>query len=149
MVSGEGGQLYTIEGVAAGLIMIMTAYLVVNATSVYTAGDTHINDMQLEVLGSDALKMMGTPTNTTMNSIDNSTLRTIVESNNGNKFNATFFPLINNRDNFPGYCISVGFKIAKHKKFFKTSGFVKRLQSNPAFGTVEKRRTKFYLRFKS
>jgi hypothetical protein len=97
MVSGEGGQLYTIEGVAAGLIMIMTAYLVVNATSVYTAGDTHINDMQLEVLGSDALKMMGTPTNTTMNSIDNSTLRTIVESNNGNKFNATFFPLINNR----------------------------------------------------
>jgi len=97
MVSGDGGQLYTIEGVAAGLIMIMTAYLVVNATSVYTAGDTHINDMQLEVLGSDALKMMGTPANITMNSVDNSTLRTIIESNDGNKFNATFFPLINNR----------------------------------------------------
>ena len=43
------GQLYTIEGISAGLIMIMTAYLVVNATSVYTAGDTHISDMQLEV----------------------------------------------------------------------------------------------------
>ena len=49
----EDGQLYTIEGVAAALIMLMTAYLVVNATSVYTAGDTHINDMQLETLGSD------------------------------------------------------------------------------------------------
>jgi hypothetical protein len=97
MVSGDGGQLYTIEGVAAGLIMIMTAYLVVNATSVYTAGDTHINDMQLEVLGSDALKMMDTPKNTTMNSVDNSPLRMIIESNDGGKFNATFFPLINNR----------------------------------------------------
>jgi hypothetical protein len=54
------GQLYTIEGFAAALIMLMTAYLVINATSVYTAGDTHINDMQLEALGSDALTMMGT-----------------------------------------------------------------------------------------
>jgi hypothetical protein len=99
MVSGDGGQLYTIEGFAAGLIMIMTAYLVVNATSVYTAGDTHINDMQLEVLGSDALKMMGTPVNTTMNSVDNSTLSDIIEANplDRNKFNTTFFNLINNR----------------------------------------------------
>ena len=52
------GQLYTIEGIAAALIMIMTAYLVVSATSVYTAGDTHISDMQLEALGTDALKVM-------------------------------------------------------------------------------------------
>jgi hypothetical protein len=44
-MKNEGGQLYTIEGFAAALIMLMTAYLVVNATSVYTAGDTHINDM--------------------------------------------------------------------------------------------------------
>jgi len=54
------GQLYTIEGFAAAIIMLMTAYLVVNATSVYTAGDTHISDMQLEALGSDALTMMTT-----------------------------------------------------------------------------------------
>ena len=54
------GQLYTIEGFAAALIMIATAYLVVNATSVYTAGDTHINDMQLEALGTDALMTMDT-----------------------------------------------------------------------------------------
>ena len=58
MKNNDGGQLYTIEGFAAALIMVITAYLVVNATSIYTAGDTHINDMQLESLGSDALKMM-------------------------------------------------------------------------------------------
>ncbi len=49
MVNSDG-QLYTIEGVAAGLIMLFTAYLVVDATSVYTPGDTHISDMQLEQL---------------------------------------------------------------------------------------------------
>jgi hypothetical protein len=65
MVKNDGGQLYTIEGFAAGLIMVMTAYLVVNATSVYTAGDTHINDMQLEALGSDVLKMMDVTPNST------------------------------------------------------------------------------------
>jgi hypothetical protein len=99
MVSGEGGQLYTIEGFAAALIMIMTAFLVVNATSVYTAGDTHISDMQLEVLGSDALKMIGTPVNTTMNTVGRSPLTEIIESNpvNSNKFNATFFTLINTK----------------------------------------------------
>ncbi len=59
-MKNSDGQLYTIEGFAAALIMITTAYLVVNATSVYTAGDTHISDMQLEALGSDALTMMGT-----------------------------------------------------------------------------------------
>jgi hypothetical protein len=72
------GQLYTIEGFAAALIMLMTAYLVVNATSVYTAGDTHISDMQLEALGSDALTMMATPTNTTMYLSNSSPLRTII-----------------------------------------------------------------------
>jgi hypothetical protein len=61
VVNGDGGQLYTIEGFAAALIMIITAFLVVNATSVYTAGDTHITDMQLEALGTDALMMMDTP----------------------------------------------------------------------------------------
>jgi hypothetical protein len=57
----ERGQLYTMEGVAAGVIMLLTAYIVVSTTSVYTAGDTHIPDMQLEQLGSDVLAMMDTP----------------------------------------------------------------------------------------
>ena len=75
----DGGQLYTIEGVAAALIMVMTAYLVVNATSVYTAGDTHISDMQLETMGTDALTVMGSPMNATENAEGNSTLRSILE----------------------------------------------------------------------
>ncbi|MFA5347511.1 MAG: hypothetical protein WC294_05200 [Methanoregula sp.] len=100
------GQLYTIEGIAAGLIMIMTAYLVVNATSVYTAGDTHINDMQLEALGSDALKMMGTPVNTTMNSGDTSPLRTIIENNDTGTFRTMFLNLTNNRTGLPSEYIN-------------------------------------------
>ncbi|WP_292364980.1 MULTISPECIES: DUF7288 family protein [unclassified Methanoculleus] len=57
----DGGQLYTMEGVAAGVIMLLTAYIVISTTSVYTPGDTHIPDMQLEQLGSDVLAMMDTP----------------------------------------------------------------------------------------
>ena len=57
----DAGQLYTMEGVAAGLIMLLTAYIVVSTTSIYTAGDTHIPDMQPEQLGSDVLAMMDTP----------------------------------------------------------------------------------------
>lgn len=57
----DNGQLYTIEGLAAGLIMIATAYIVLGSTIVYTPGDTHIADMQLETLGNDVLRMMDTP----------------------------------------------------------------------------------------
>ncbi len=57
----DGGQLYTMEGIAAGLIMLITAYLVLGSTSVYTPGDTHITDMQLEQVGSDILRVMDTP----------------------------------------------------------------------------------------
>jgi len=84
-MKNEGGQLYTIEGFAAALIMLMTAYLVVNATSVYTAGDTHISDMQLEALGSDALTMMGT----NESRLTMSPLEAIIE-NPGTYPNATF-----------------------------------------------------------
>jgi hypothetical protein len=56
----DSGQLYSMEGVAAGLIMIVTAYFVLNTTSIYTPGDSHITDMQLEQLASDALAMMDT-----------------------------------------------------------------------------------------
>ena len=75
MVNNDDAQLYTIEGFAAALIMVITAFLVLNATSVYTAGDTHINDMQLEALGTDALKMMDTP----VSSADPSPLQAIIE----------------------------------------------------------------------
>ena len=32
----DAGQLYTMEGIAAGLIMLLAAYIVVSTTSIYT-----------------------------------------------------------------------------------------------------------------
>jgi len=103
----DRGQLYTIEGISAALIMLVSAYLVVNATSVYTPGDTHISDMQLEQLGTDALRMMNTPVNATANS----TLQDILYNNgspslDGSTFNETFLNYVNTMtgsqiDNFP------------------------------------------------
>jgi hypothetical protein len=85
----DGGQLYTIEGFAAALIMIITAFLVVNATSIYTAGDTHISDMQLEALGTDALKMMDVAPNST---ISKTPLQEIIETTpvDRTRFNKSF-----------------------------------------------------------
>ncbi|MHB8164900.1 MAG: DUF7288 family protein [Methanoregula sp.] len=90
----DSGQLYTIEGIAAGLIMLLTAFIVVNSTSVYTAGDTHISDMQLEVLGNDALKMMNTAPNST---IVKSPLQTIVEQDRSETFSEMFLNIVNNK----------------------------------------------------
>ena len=89
----SGGQLFTIEGIAASLIIIMTAYIVVNTTSVYTPGDTHISNMQLEVLGSDALTMM----NTAQNSTGESPLQKIVEQGDSASFRTMFLNIVNNR----------------------------------------------------
>jgi hypothetical protein len=85
-------QLYTMEGIAAGLIMLLTTYLVLGSTSVYTPGDTHLTDMQLEQVGSDVLKLMDTPVNLTTNS----TLRTILENTDGVSFNGNFTVDFNN-----------------------------------------------------
>ena len=99
MVSNDG-QLYTIEGIAAGLIMLFTAYLVVNATSVYTPGDTHISDLQLEQTGTDALRMMNMQVNGT---VAKSPLQDIVETSRNNPtaaetaFNTAFLNYCNNR----------------------------------------------------
>ena len=87
------GQLYTIEGFAAALIMIATAYLVVNATSVYTAGDTQISDMQLEALGMDALKVMDIP----ISKDEPSMMQEIIENGNHLAFGSNFSYLINNK----------------------------------------------------
>jgi hypothetical protein len=54
----EQAQLYTIEGVAAAVIMLTTVYLMLNTTTLYTPADTHVTDMQLAQLGNDALAMM-------------------------------------------------------------------------------------------
>jgi hypothetical protein len=91
----DRGQLYTIEAIAAGLIMILAAYFAVSSTSVYTPGDAHISDMQLEVIGSDALRMMDTPPNIT---VRKSPLQQIIEGHNApNDSNATAFGELFNR----------------------------------------------------
>lgn len=91
MVNSDG-QLYTIEGVAAALILLLTAYIVVNSTSVYTTGDTHISDMQLEVVGDDALKMMNTAPNS---SAEKTPLRTIIETSDSVQFQTMFDSIVN------------------------------------------------------
>jgi len=88
------GQLYTIEGIAASLILLLTAFIVVNSTSVYTMGDTHISDMQLEVLGSDSLNQMATAPNSTFGK---SPLQTIVENDDAGTFRSMFLNIVNNR----------------------------------------------------
>lgn len=90
----ESGQLYTIEGIAAGLILLITAFIVVNSTSVYTPGDTHLSDMQLEVIGTDTLIMMDTVPDST---VLKSPLQNIVETDNNEGFNALFRSIANTR----------------------------------------------------
>jgi hypothetical protein len=101
----DRGQLFTIEGVAASMIMLFTTYLVLGATTVYTPGDSHISDMQLEQIGSDALKMMNTPSNCTSTSCV-SQLQAIVNESDFTPagqnqalidFNTTFLNYVNNR----------------------------------------------------
>jgi hypothetical protein len=95
-MKNSDGQLYTIEGFAAALIMILTAYLVVNATSVYTAGDTHISDMQLEALGTDALITM----DTNESQLSMSPLSSIIQNGTSAdyaSFGTRFGSLINNK----------------------------------------------------
>ena len=100
----ERGQLYTIEGVAAALIMLLTAYMIVGATSMYTSGDAHISDMQLEVLGSDALVMMDTPPNS---SVTESPLQQIIKNDSygGGQFRDMFMNYTNASGYGPKYDI--------------------------------------------
>ncbi len=87
----DAGQLYTMEGVAAGVIMLLTVYIVISTTSIYTPGDTHIPDMQLEQLGSDVLAMMDTPdTNGTK-----SALETFVNADDDAGFESMFLSYCN------------------------------------------------------
>jgi hypothetical protein len=97
-MKNSDGQLYTIEGFAAALIMLITAYLVMNATSVYTAGDTHISDMQLEALGTDALNVMDT-NESRLNMSPLTTIITYGTPADNATFGTMFLNLINNKTN--------------------------------------------------
>jgi hypothetical protein len=100
MVAHTEGQFYTMEGIAAAILMVLTAYLVMGATTVYTPGDTHIIDMQLEQIGNDALKMMDTK-NYSAEPI--SELERYVSQNKPNEFNLAFNESINNLSLLAGF----------------------------------------------
>lgn len=96
----DGAQLYTMEGIAAGLIMLLTTYLVLGSTSVYTPGDTHLTDMQLEQVGSDILKIMDIPRNLTSSLKPNqSDLGLMVNTTDHQGFNASFLGTYLNNPN--------------------------------------------------
>jgi len=91
------GQLYTIEGVAASVLVLTTVYLVLSTTTVLTPGETHIYDMQLEQLGNDVLAVMDL--NETWGVDDDnyprSLLEQYIEDNDGAGFGTHFLSLAN------------------------------------------------------
>ncbi len=93
MVMNDEGQLYTIEGVTAGVIMLVTAFTIFNSGIVYTPGDAHISDMQIQQLGYDALLMMDTPDK--FSPLKESDLATFIRTNNAADFDANFTSYLN------------------------------------------------------
>jgi len=84
-------QLYTIEGVAAALIILLSAWLMLNTPAIYVPGDLHISEMQLEEVGADALSVLDTPREFP----GESDLQRWVEEGDGEAFAANFSALIN------------------------------------------------------
>jgi hypothetical protein len=87
----DDGQLYTIEGIAAALMIVVTAYLVVSTTTVLTQQDVHIIDLQLQQLGNDALAMMDTPDEFSKES----NLSHIIKQNKTAEFHNQFLAYLN------------------------------------------------------
>ncbi|MCQ1537504.1 hypothetical protein FTO68_00650 [Methanocalculus taiwanensis] len=108
---GDGASLYTIEGLAAGLLMIATAAIVLQSISVYTPGDTHIDDMLLEQLGADALAVLDLPVEP-----DGRTQLEVLLHNgdDGSAFHEAFYPLLRMRSFAPDdpvqYAASISFR---------------------------------------
>jgi hypothetical protein len=95
---GDGGSLYTIEGLAAGLLMIATATIVLQSVSVYTPGDMHIDDMLLEQLGADALAVLDMP----VEPGGETQLELLLNSGDGGAgFHNAFYPLLRERSFAP------------------------------------------------
>lgn len=88
MVMNDEGQLYTIEGITAGVIMLITAFTIFNSGIVYTPGDAHISDMQIQQLGYDALLMMDTPDDNSP--LYESNLSKMIQTDNESWFNSVF-----------------------------------------------------------
>ena len=96
MVDHADGQFYTMEGIAAAILMVLTAYLVMGATTMYTPGDTHIIDMQLEQIGNDALKIMDMKNNLSDENTDlENYIKYMNETGNKPSFTTAFLDLLN------------------------------------------------------
>jgi hypothetical protein len=95
----DHAQLYTIEGITAAIIMLVTAYLVLSTTTVFTPGDVHITDMQLEQTGNDVLIVMDTPDsfNITENRPNTTPLSFLIQQNLTTAFGERFNYSLNSR----------------------------------------------------
>jgi hypothetical protein len=89
----DRGQLYTIEGVAAAILMVFTAYLMLSSTTLYTPGETHVTEMQMEQLGNDALAMMDTSDGYS----SSSQLETFIHNNMSTEFQNSLTSYLNAR----------------------------------------------------
>ncbi len=94
----EDAQLYTIEGIAAAFMIVVTAYLVVSTTTVLTQQDVHIIDLQLQQLGNDALAMMDSPDSYGTPSVLTEAVIDIID-NDPVLFGQTFLGYVNNSTN--------------------------------------------------
>ena len=93
----DSGQLYTIEGVAAAIMMVITAYLVISSASIFTPQEKHVAQMQLEQLGHDALVVMDTPRENGMQSY----LAEAIAHNRSDWFENNYTALIQSRAEGP------------------------------------------------
>jgi hypothetical protein len=93
----DRAQIYTIEGITAGVIMLVTAYLVLSTTTLFTPGDAHITDMQIEQTGNDVLAVMDTPDNLHDNQPNTTTLSWLIQRNQPDLFGQRFSTALNSR----------------------------------------------------
>ena len=131
MVNCEG-QLYTMEGIAAAILMVFTMYLVMSTATTYTPGDAHISDMQLEQLGNDALLMMSTPGSLGAES----PLQNITKTNNASAFNTMFLNYVNNKTGSATDNLHYTASVAYYDIYNKTTGSLP-LASNRNLSGVE------------
>ncbi len=115
MVVGDSGSLYTIEGLAAGLLMIATAAIVLQSVSIYTPGDTHIDDMLLEQLGADALAVLDMP----VEPDGRTQLELLLHNGDGGAgFHNAFYPLLRERSFAPDdpvqYAASISYRVGEN-----------------------------------
>ena len=87
--------------------MLVTAFTVFNSGFVYTPGDAHISDMQIQQLGYDALAMMDTPGD--MSPMSASPLAEMIQNNRRDQFKIEFNDYLNKHTGTTGIVDSLEF----------------------------------------